>query len=542
MAKPHYTLDQGAAQLTRYLSPSYLPPGANGLTLTYAYRATETAPQGPPGTSQWIGGLNSDMGGFQAFNAAQIQVMERALDMIEDIANIRLVRVGSGTTGASAYSDQAELLLGNYTSGAAVDYYSGWAGYRFYINGSGTYFRAAKAWLDGTEEALINPTSYNKGAFIFLHEVMHALGLSHPGDYDKAKGPSTYADDAIFLEDDAQYTAMSYFDETETGANWGNNQPQTPMLYDIAALQKIYGANMATRTGDTIYGFNSNTGYDAYTFLGPTARRIFTIWDAGGNDTLDLSGLKAASTINLNEEAFSSAGIRADGGPMINNIAIARGAVIENAIGGSGNDTIIGNAARNALTGNAGDDRIEGGAGLDKAIYGGARGEFTVTTTGGAITVADSLAARSGNDTLTGVERVQFTDFTLAFDVSAAQGYRLYQAAFARTPDLGGLSYWVDRMDDGLSLRDLAYGFIASAEFRTAYGANPTNGDLVGKFYLNILGRPAEKGGFDYWVGLLDKGTNLIDVLAGISESEENVGRLSSVIGQGVVLDTATLA
>ncbi len=84
----------------------------------------------PPGASQWIGGLNSDMGGFLPFTASQIQVMERTLDMIEDIANIRLVRVGTGTTGTAAYSDQAELLLGNYTTGAATSY-GGWGGYRF---------------------------------------------------------------------------------------------------------------------------------------------------------------------------------------------------------------------------------------------------------------------------------------------------------------------------------------------------------------------------------------------------------------------------
>ncbi len=368
MSKPSFSWDEAAAQISRNVRPNYLPAGSEGLTLTYAYRATDTAPTAPAGASQWIGSLNSDMGGFQPFNATQIQVMERVLDMIEDIANINFVRVGTGTTGSSALSDQAELLIGNYTTGEATSY-GGWGAYRYFISNN-SYTRAAKAWFDGSEDSIANPTSFNRGTTLFIHEILHTIGLSHPGDYNVTNDITpTYADSAVFREDSDQYTIMSYFDETETGANFGVNGPQTPLLYDIAALQKIYGANMTTRTEDNIYGYNSNTGIDAYTFPGPTARRIFTIWDAGGNDTINMSGLAVDCTINLNEEAFSSAGIRADGGPMINNISIARGVVIENAFGGGGNDTLIGNGVANTLRGGGGNDTLDGGLGLDSAFF-----------------------------------------------------------------------------------------------------------------------------------------------------------------------------
>ncbi len=456
MAKPNYSWDQASDQLTRYLSPIYLPAGANGLTLTYAYRATATPPTVPPGASQWIGGLNSDMGGFLPFTASQIQVMERTLDMIEDIANIRLVRVGTGTTGTAAYSDQAELLLGNYTTGAATSY-GGWGGYRFRVD-NGVYTRAGKAWFDASEQNIANATSFNKAAFLFAHEVMHTLGVSHPGDYDVSDATfPTYEANAVFYEDSYEYTIMSYFAETATGANYGDNRPQTPMLYDIAALQAIYGANLTTRTGDTIYGFNSNTGYDAFTFTGPNARRIFSIWDAGGVDTLDMSGLAVGTTLNLNEEAFSSAGIRADGGMMINNISIARGAVIENAVGGRGNDTLIGNAVGNVLRGNQGNDILNGGNGSDTAAYAGTRAEYTITRNpDGSWSVTDSNAARDGADTLVSIEFLRFADQTFAllddlpfpalFAANLSQGKAIaaaYQILLGGTPAIAGFEFLI---------------------------------------------------------------------------------------------------
>lgn len=106
---------------------------------------------------------------------------------------------------------------------------------------------------------------------------------------------------------------------------------------------------MSTRTGDTVYGFNSNTGRDFLTATADNGKPVnFTVWDADGNDTLDFSGYSQQQMINLNDGAFSSVG----GGTQ--NVAIARGAIIENAIGGSGRDVIIGNDQDNLLAGNAG--------------------------------------------------------------------------------------------------------------------------------------------------------------------------------------------
>src|SRR5690349_10764293 len=136
----------------------------------------------------------------------------------------------------------------------------------------------------------------------------------------------------------------------------------------IAAAQYLYGANMTTRTGDTIYGFHSNAGHAVFSITNVSQIPIFCIWDAGGNDTLDLSGYATGSQIDLRQESFSSAGAGTY------NISIARGAVIENGIGGTGADVIIGNEVANVLTGDAGADGLSGNGGND-TLNGGANND-----------------------------------------------------------------------------------------------------------------------------------------------------------------------
>jgi Ca2+-binding RTX toxin-like protein len=142
-------------------------------------------------------------------------------------------------------------------------------------------------------------------------------------------------------------------------------------------LSSFYGTPSTTRTGDTIYGFNNNSGraiFDAAQFAGIT----YTIVDHGGSDTLDYSGFGQNQRIDLNPEAFSNVG------GSIGNVTIARGTVIERAIGGGGNDSLVGNAADNFLDGGAGNDTLSGGDGSD----------ILVLNDGG----ADAAMGGAGND------------------------------------------------------------------------------------------------------------------------------------------------
>ena len=244
----------------------------------------------------------------------------------------------------------------------------------------------------------------------YIHEIGHSLGLSHPGTYNAGNNPITYANNAEYSQDNRQYTVMSYFGGYSPTAGWQQDgtfsnwyYSSTPMLHDIAAIQSIYGADMTTRVGDTTYGFNSNAGREVYDF-NVDLHPIVAIWDAGGNDTVDLSGYSANQRIDLNAGTYS------DVGGMFGNFAIAYNVTLESAIGGSGSDTIIGNAAANTLKGNGGNDTINGGDGIDTAVFSGLRSQYTLTDLGGN---SVRVAGPDGIDTLSNVERLQFADITM---------------------------------------------------------------------------------------------------------------------------------
>jgi Ca2+-binding RTX toxin-like protein len=199
-------------------------------------------------------------------------------------------------------------------------------------------------------------------------------------------------------------------------------------------------------------------------------------------------------------------------------------------------DSLSGGDGRDVLAGLGGNDRIDGGTDLDIAAYRGARSLYTATLNGTDLAVTDSTGF-DGADLLSLVERLQFSDLNLAFDIAgtAGQTYRLYQAAFARTPDIGGLSFWISQMDKGAALPQVSAAFIGSAEFTSKYGANPSNADFVTLLYQNVLNRLPDAGGLAFWVNQLDGGTiSRPDTLIGFSESTENQMALIGVLQQGI--------
>lgn len=195
----------------------------------------------------------------------------------------------------------------------------------------------------------------------------------------------------------------------------------------------------------------------------------------------------------------------------------------------AGSDTVLGNSDPNVLQAYAGNDYIEGGAGIDTAVFSGSRSQY-VTQLSGEVRI---VGGPDGTDTLVGVERLRFDDGTLAFDASTGQAYRLYQAAFDRAPDPGGLGFHVNRLDNGLSLQQIAQNFLDSPEFQQTYGGLD-NTRFVQQLYLNVLGRPGEAAGVAYHVNDLSMGVGRATLLSNFSESPENQAALVGVLSQGV--------
>ena len=194
---------------------------------------------------------------------------------------------------------------------------------------------------------------------------------------------------------------------------------------------------------------------------------------------------------------------------------------------------VTGTPGNDSLAGTSGNDAFDGDAGLDTVIYTTVRSSYAITKTSTGFTVSGGT---DGTDTLTHIERLQFSDGNVALDIdgNAGQVYRLYQAAFDRQPDTAGLGYWINQRDHGATLEQIASGFINSAEFSNLYGANPTTEQFVTNLYNNVLHRPLDQAGFDYWVNALASGGSTRDqVLAGFSESAENQANVIGIIGNG---------
>ena len=249
---------------------------------------------------------------------------------------------------------------------------------------------------------------------VFYHQLFHTLGIDHPND-----NPSIPFDEA---KNSKEFTLMATEYSTENVNEYMLNQEtkytvtSTPMIYDIAALQHLYGANTLFNSEDTTYSYSPNTPF------------IETIWDGGGNDTLDFSNFNNKNTINLTDGHSSTIGFDVNWS-MNNNFGIAFNAIIENAKGGSGADTITGNKYQNNIQGNAGNDTIAGGAGndlltggegddeidggtnIDTANYSGNFSDYLFTFGTNNLQIKDQRSGSpDGSDKLSNIEYIQFSD------------------------------------------------------------------------------------------------------------------------------------
>ncbi|MEO0989984.1 MAG: M10 family metallopeptidase C-terminal domain-containing protein, partial [Pseudomonadota bacterium] len=324
------------------------------------------------------------------------QLAEMALDLWADVSGLTFQAVTNSNDAQIRFDDEGS---GAYASPAA------------FSNGENQYsnVNVGKDWLDAYGTSI---HSYNFGTYV--HEIGHALGLGHTGNYN---GSANFNQDAIFDYDSYQSSVMTYFNNDENpNVDASFNYVATPQAADIAAIQQIYGTNTSARTEDTVYG--DNTTLDG--FWGELSTVLeggvdhwwgstLTIYDDGGTDRLDLSSSTASQHIDLTPGAISDVmGWRG-------NLIIYFNTVIEEAVGGDYADFIRGNDADNTLIGGGGDDflvgglgadTIIGGDGTDTAILDGSASDYTVSVDfNGDLLLTDS---DGDTDRYQGVEQFQF--------------------------------------------------------------------------------------------------------------------------------------
>lgn len=246
-------------------------------------------------------------------------------------------------------------------------------GTRVNVNGLGVFNNDAPGW----NNAGLAQGGY--GHLTLVHEIGHGMGLAHPHDTGgsstvMAGVTRTYDDLGTSGLNQTVYTMMSYNDGWVSGPAGTSNSASYgyvggPMALDIAVLQDTYGANTTTASGNTTYTLpDANRAGTFYT----------AIWDTGGTDQITAGGTNRDVVIDLRAATLvEGPAATAGGGGFVSyasgihgGVTIANGVVIENAIGGGGNDRITGNDSNNVLRGNGGNDVIQSLGGTDQ-LYGG---------------------------------------------------------------------------------------------------------------------------------------------------------------------------
>ena len=373
-------------------------------------------------------GDGENSAGFGHFNNAQQQATREVLDLYASVANIHFVEINE--------SQNQHATLRFAESNAPT---TAWA---YYPQGGQL---GGDVWLRHSLILYDSPVKGNYGYTTLMHEIGHALGLKHPHEVDGYFHAMPHDHDSV------EYSVMSY--RSYVGASKGAytngtwSFPQTLMMYDIAAIQTLYGANYQTNGGDTTYHWDPNSGEFFINDEGqgaPIGNRVFmTLWDGGGHDTYDFSNYGTDLNVDLQPGGWSTisaeqlAGLgyqRYAHGNIANALLYHNNpaSLIEDVIGGSGDDVIVGNIADNTLTGGQGNDFLDGGFGADSAVYSGFSSEYSwVQNADNTWTISDlRVGAPDGTDIL---KNIQYLDFT---DLVVGAGARRRQRRQPETPAL----------------------------------------------------------------------------------------------------------
>jgi len=457
-----------------------------------------------------------------------ITSLEKAFDYLSYYLDVEFVYVGYFDNHEDAYYSGSDI---NVSMSSEIFSSDNILAYGFFPDASynESMYLGAPGDIFLNLNSPANDYSYEPGSAgwaLLLHELGHVLGLKHPHD-DGGTGRPTFDDIGYDNLDVDWASVMSYEDDYLYHENSFN--PKTPMGIDVIALQYLYGANMNTNPGDGNFDIYTTNSYE-------------TLWTSGGTDGVD------ARTANQGFEIWLpyDIGLSTPIGEAIpvNEVELESpftvfwlvGEIVD-AIGSDFNDNLYGNYLNNRIFGVGGDDYIDGGDGIDIAYFNGNANESTLYI-GDVSNFIDSV---DGYDEIINIERLNFDNgyFAIDHDGNGGQAYRLYQAAFDRTPDPAGVGFWLSKIDNGMSLQEVGARFIDSDEFRLLYGSDPTDFEFLEALYSNVLDRAPDGDGFDWWLGQLESNPDKSrgKVLADFSESPENVANVYDDIAYGFNYD-----
>jgi len=448
----------------------------------------------------YYGGTNEGTDtGFQPFNAAQQAAVRDIMGKLSQELGITLVERTLDT--ASSYG---QIRFGNNYQETSSGY--SWLPY------STPDDRGGDVWLDiWTTPNLTDLAPGGIGYGTLLHEIGHALGLKHPGDYNAGSGssgmPGNYLSSA---EDNETYTVMSY-----TAAPSGGQQRDWYGLYDLLALKTLYGSR-SYNPGDTVYSYTDASG-----------RLLKIIDDGAGFDTIDISGVSSAGNrvIDMRPGAFSSVGVLSGNTKAVKNLSIDFSTIVEKFVGTPYADSVTGNQANNLFVLGLGANTADGGGGIDTVQYGASRGSYTVSGNASSLQVSGSNVS----DTLSNVERLAFTDDKLAFDLSGNAGIaaKILGAVFD-APAIANAGYagiGLSFLDAGTSYQDLMT-FALDARL----GGARSNAQVVDLLYTNVAGVAPTADQAAPYVAQLNSGALSQGALGVVAaETAENAAQINLV-------------
>ncbi|MGB0505603.1 MAG: M10 family metallopeptidase C-terminal domain-containing protein [Pikeienuella sp.] len=377
--------------------------GDHGLHAGTQWQTTELTFSFPDSSSQFeiqngtrAYGTGESTDGFTALSVGQVRAAEYALAQYSAV---------SGLTFTKLENDEASSAVIRF--GQSEQPSTAWA---YYPSG---FEEGGDVWLGKGDGFYADPEQGDYAWHTFLHETGHALGLQHGHDEGALEDS----------HDSMEYSVMTYSafvgDPIIGGySNEAGGYAQTLMQEDIAAVQALYGANYDHASGNTRYKWDPDTGVmtiDGVAATNPVENKVFlTVWDGGGRDWYDFGDYKSDLSVDLSPGAASlisnsqtallndieeGATVPIFASGNIYNAQLHDGdkrALIENALGGTGDDFITGNAVANKLFGGAGNDHLIGGGGRDKLKGGGGADHLS----GGA--GRDKLEGKAGTDRLEG--------------------------------------------------------------------------------------------------------------------------------------------